>query len=101
MHFFEVLEIIRKRPGMYVGSPNSLRSLMSLVNGYALGRAECKLPLTGADDMDEFEKWVEKRYAYTGTMGVCNLLIEQSGADEKAFDLYFELFDLYRSQSKP
>ena len=84
----------------------SIRRLRSFLAGYEAGVGYQaggnwdQMKLTGAEDMGYFNAWVAKRLNYSESgSGWCNMILSKAGADDKAFDLFFELLDTYRSEN--
>jgi hypothetical protein len=98
---FEVLEKIRKSPGMYVGR-SSVSDLFMFLTGFEFARSEQGIELTDAEEAfwDEFQPWLQNR------LGIASLtswakLIMLSCHDEKAgFELFFRLLDEFKQRNQ-
>src|SRR4051812_18182332 len=85
MEVFEVLEMIRKRPNLYLDGEKSLQILYTFLNGYERGivsRGET-LSLLGA--LRPFNDWVAKQLGFTGSARGWHNMMAKTDSDEKAF----------------
>jgi hypothetical protein len=97
MHIFSLLETIEDRPGFYLDGGNSLRGLMSFLNGYQSGAASGGDQLEGMREMHEFQKWLVMELSFESTTGgTCNMILARADSDEKAYELFFRLLRKYR-----
>lgn len=91
-----IIETIRKRPGMYLGS-NSITALFHFLNGYVKAEKEHDVywrremfPL----DFEYMSEFTNVRLNYSGNMGWCHhILVYCEGDEEKALNKFFELYD--------
>ncbi len=74
-NFYELLQKIKKRPAIYLGS-NSIFSLQAFLDGYYLARRELGVPLTEQElEFQEFLKWIRGKFqAETGQLWASILL---------------------------
>jgi len=95
MDAYELVEIIRKKPGFYLHSGKSLRQLHSLLIGYEIGAKQgiCS-------DLRPFNRWLAKQFGLSEASGWCNKVITRAGSDEAAFDLFFELLDRFKNETR-
>jgi hypothetical protein len=97
MHVFDLCDRIREKPSIFLDGDKSLRRLRSFLTGYEAGSNG--VGLAGAEDLRMFNLWVAEQLGFSeSTSGWCNMVGLKAGSDEKAFDLFFELLDKYRSQ---
>lgn len=93
------IDIIRKRPGMYLGSL-TLTPLFYFLHGYDFARRDlsCEyfhsfLPL----DFRFFSEYTCLYYHRRDSAGWCNHILEYCGGDEeKALSEFFEIFDKFK-----
>ncbi len=93
-NFVEIMEGIRKRPGMYTGE-KSLRKLSWYLEGYTFCRNE--MDEEEFTFIEEFQEFVEKKYR----MDEYNIdftksyvdIISLFYGDYRAVDKFFELYD--------
>lgn len=99
-HIHQLIDKIRRRPGMYIGS-NSLTGLECFLNGYI-----CALYETDSTDEDLlplpfglFHEYVACKYGYyESTSGWKNMILDQTGQDERrGLDLFFEIYGEFRT----
>jgi hypothetical protein len=93
MDIYELVEVVRKKPGFYLHG-RSLRQLNSLLIGYEIGAKQgiCS-------DFRPFNSWLAKRFDLPEAAGWCNMVVECAGSDEAAFDLFFELLDRFKKET--
>lgn len=87
--FLELLNLIRPRPGLYLGA-RSITRLRCFLDGFSAGYSYPKMqPL-----IPDFQDFIEKKYSEIRTISWNNILLEASGNDEeKALELFFREFD--------
>lgn len=96
MSIQDCVEIIRKRPGMYLEG-NSITALWHFLNGYSMARRECGcefstqlLPL----DFKYMNEFVKTKLAKSNNLGWCHNLLDSHNGDEvAALNHFFELYD--------
>src|SRR6266576_3801595 len=94
MDAYELVEIVRKKPGFYLYG-QSLRQLHSLLIGYEIG---AKQGICG--DFRPFNMWLAKQFDLPEASGWCNKIVARAGSNEAAFDLFFELLDKFRKETR-
>jgi hypothetical protein len=94
MDAYELVEIIRKKPGFYMHGGKSLRQLQAIIIGYEMGARQGI-----SSDFRPFNRWLAQKYGLPEPSGWCNMVISQAGSDEKAFDLFYELLDDFKRVS--
>jgi len=98
MDVLELFEQIRRKPGIYLDGDKSLKRLRSFLVGYECGAATTARELTDHLHFHEFHDWIAKRLGYTSSSsGWCNMILEKSGSDEKAYEMFFELLDEFKT----
>jgi len=99
MDVFQLLDVVRKDPGAYLGDRKSLRMLWAFLMGYEVGITTCGKPAIFSD-FHPFNKWVAKELGFAEpTSGWRNMVAARSDSDEKAFDRFFELLDRYKRET--
>jgi hypothetical protein len=98
---FQLLDLIRKRPGIFLDGDLSIKRIRSFLVGYEAGLGSQRLALRDYRLFDRFKPWVAAQLGYTAsTKGWCNMILETCGNDEtKAYDRFFELVDQFRTNS--
>ena len=98
MNIYDLLDEIRRRPGMYIGDHSPTR-LRSFIFGYcfALSENESKEDLSESNFYG-FHDWVAIKYGYNeSTSGWCHMIEEQRKCPEEALWLFYQLLDEYRN----
>ena len=99
MSLYEKLDLVRLRPGMYLGT-NSVSKLFTFISGFrfALSYESPKLQSEGHLPFMYFNAYVAERYNCSGSMGWANILLEAcNGSEEEGLKLFFELLDEFRA----
>jgi len=89
----ELLERIRKGPGMYIGSPSILR-LAFFLRGYQMGLYEHD-PAHPDHFLTAFRDWLLTKFPGSSRSWEDNIRSQVMGIreDERAFDLFWKYFD--------
>jgi uncharacterized protein (DUF433 family) len=94
---YELIERIRPRPALYLGS-RSISRLDSFLTGYRCALDDLKV--NGTPSFWYFHDWVAMKLgAYASTAGWCHLLLESMDGDEdKALDRFFSYLDEFKQR---
>lgn len=101
MSVYDLIETVRVRPGMYLGS-NSVTALMHFINGYRFAELEAAAkseehakPTLFPLDFWYFHEFTKVKLGFSSSVaGWRNLILETCGGDEKkALEMFFTLFD--------
>ena len=96
---YDLLEHIRKRPGLFIVEPSICR-LHSFLVGYTAGLGRVGFALREAEDFHRFHDWVARRLGYfESTSGWINMIRDKSASDEDAFRQFFALLTEFRKES--
>ncbi len=97
--FYDLLESLRKRPGMYLGSA-SITLLEAFLNGYGTFHEQIDY---GNPSFEGFNDFVGKFYGKYTTAGWKNLILsDHYGNESEALDRFFVLLDEFKeSATKP
>ncbi|MCF4966744.1 hypothetical protein [Nostoc sp. CMAA1605] len=93
---FELLEKIKSKPGLYLGSA-SISNLRMFIQGYRFARSEVGITNTEAesDFYKNFQPWLQNRLSIR-TVNAWDKIILLTCIDEKAgFDYFFQLLSLF------
>ena len=89
----EILGLIKRRPRFYLEA-QSLEMLRTFLAGYEMGSRK---PVLGS--MREFSIWIAGELGYSGySGGWCHMISKRAESAEKAFDMFFELYDKWRGE---
>jgi hypothetical protein len=95
---YDVLDAIRKRPGMYIAEP-SINRLHAFLVGYTAGLGRVRFALRGEGDFHRFHDWVAGRLGFgSSTSGWCNMIRSKSVSEADAFDRFYALLDEFRKE---
>ena len=96
---FELIELIKKRPGLYIGN-NNITSMQNFLDGYDFA---CLLNEIEHNNVYPlfwyFHEWTKEKYNWTSsTAGWKNIILQENGNDEiKSLEVFFELIDEFRT----
>jgi hypothetical protein len=97
-YFFGLLQRIKERPGMYLGSP-SITRLRSFLDGYGMARAELCLPDSEEEqELEGFLEWIQERYKITSNHGWDRIILFFSADEKDAFDKFFNLVEEFLAE---
>lgn len=97
-YLYELLDKIKKRPGMFLGTPSIIR-LNMLLTGYSLARLELGLEETKEEqEFSRFQEWIEEKYQSKSTEGWDTLILKNSENEKDAFRQFFVLYDKFKTQ---
>jgi hypothetical protein len=97
------LELVRTRPGMWIGKA-SIRSLWHMFHGIWFAEDLYGIPddaRWGGFDFDAFEAWVDKTYNVQ-RLSACSFPLAAmiAGSDDHGFSLWFEWYDRFRAEQR-
>lgn len=99
MDLFQIINKIKKRPGMYLGS-NSITALSHFLNGYQTAYHDLEIYWNGwlfPLDFKYMSEFTNIRLKYDNTMGWFNNILNFCDGDEKtALYKFFDLYDEFR-----
>ena len=96
---YDLLDWIRKRPGLYIAEP-SLNRLHAFLAGYTAGLGRAGFTLRDTVDFHRFQDWVANRLGYAeSTSGWCNMIRNKSASETEAFQAFFSLLDEFRKET--
>jgi hypothetical protein len=99
-YFFDLLQRIKQRPGMYWGKC-SITRLRAFLDGYETARAELGFPDTEQQQqLDGFQEWIQERYQITSTHGWDSIILFFSVDEKDALDKLFKLLEEFLYQAK-
>ena len=96
---YEILDNLRKRPAMYLGSNKSKKSFTALIaflSGLQFSRLEFTKMYDGNPPFSEFSRWIPRKINGMSSQIPWEWMIENWG-NEQSFDKFFELLDEYRN----
>ena len=96
---YDMLDVVCKRPGMYITEP-SINRLHAFLVGYTAGLSRVGFALRDEDDFHRFHDWVARRLGFGGsTSGWCNMIRDKSASEADAFQRFFVLLEEFRKES--
>ena len=99
-YFFDLLQRIKQRPGMYLGKC-SITRLRAFLDGYETARAELGFPDTEQQQqLDGFQEWIQERYQITSTHGWDSIILFFSVDEKDALDKFFKLLEEFLYQAE-
>jgi hypothetical protein len=96
-YFYELLQRIKQRPGMYLGKC-SITRLRMLLDGYGMARCELGMPQTKQEkEFNGFQDWIQERYKITSSHGWDSIILFYCADERDALEKFFELFEQFRN----
>lgn len=87
-YFFNLLQRIKERPGMYLGKRSIIR-LRMLLDGYGMARMELGLPRTEQESkFDRFQEWIQAKFNITSSQGWDSIILFYSVDERDAFEKF-------------
>ena len=82
---YDVLDVVRKSPGIYIAEP-SINRLHAFLVGYTAGLGRVGFTLRDEDNFHRFHDWVARRLGFGGsTSGWCNMIRDKSTSEADQF----------------
>jgi hypothetical protein len=99
---FEVIDEIRKRPGLYVGGDENqrvmqLQNLEQLLFGYSLALRQHRIEEPVADFIRQFGEYLRDTKGWSASCGPVAAIIEHARSDSEAWELFWTLIDEFRA----
>jgi hypothetical protein len=99
-YFFDLLQRMKQRPGMYLGKC-SITRLRAFLDGYETDRAELGFAHTEQQQqLDGFQEWIQERYQITSTHGWDSIILFFSVDEKDALDKFFKVLEEFLYQAK-
>jgi hypothetical protein len=98
---FDLLEKIKAKPGLYIGT-TSIAALRMFIVGYGFARSELGVTNTDveSDFYQNFQPWLQNRLSIR-TVNAWDKIILLTCIDEKAaFDYFFQLLEEFLQRDK-
>lgn len=95
MDLYELFELIKKRPGLYIGHV-SIKNFYAFLGGYFFARMDLDIPHTEqALEFYGFQDWIQEKYNITGCYSWADIILLNSEDDKAAFCKFFDLLEEY------
>ena len=97
---YELLERLKKRPGMFLGT-SSITKLDMLLRGYNLARREVGIPPSEQErEFVGFQSWVQEKYGIKSGQSWAKIILFYSIDEQEALWKFFEIFEEYLNRDK-
>ncbi len=99
--FFEILEKIKTKPVMYIGSP-SVNDLFHFLVGFKTALRELGIQATD-EEMDfyrEFQPWVQKKYHVSTSNSWAKIIMLHCGSEQEGLNVFYKLLEEFQSRDK-
>ena len=100
--FYQRLQKIKEKPGLYLGYP-SVSDLFIFLGGYRRACQDMGLTLSDEErEFHEFQPWLQKRFRLSTSASWAKIILLYSSDETHAFEMFFELLeDFLNSRSQP
>lgn len=98
-NIYELINLIREKPGMYIGDPK-ISTMSAFLNGYELTSMIHNIEgLNVFPPFWYFNEWAMRTYGWSqSTAGWANIILEENDRDEeKALLVFFDLIDEFKT----
>jgi hypothetical protein len=94
---YDLLDVVRRRPGMYIGEP-SILALQTFLSGFFLALRSVGADIgDGSPPYQDFHDWIAARHGLReSTSGWARILLSAAGSEETALDRFFTELDEFR-----
>lgn len=97
-NLYELIERLKKRPGMYLGKASIIR-FKSFLDGYVGARNDFGFPLTQDEQkFNQFQEWIQERFKITSSHSWADIILFYSQDERDALKQFFELFEEFRNR---
>lgn len=99
--FFDILQKIKAKPGMYIGHA-SVSDLFMFLVGYKTALRELKIEST-EDEMDfyrEFQPWLQQKYHVSTSNSWAKIIMLYCVNEKEGFESFFKLLDEFLARDK-
>ena len=94
-YFYEMLQRIKQRPGMFLGQC-SITRLRAFLDGYMGSRSDLGLPPTQQElEFNQFQEWVQTRFKISSSHGWDSIILFYSADERDSLNNFFELFEQF------
>jgi hypothetical protein len=96
---YDLLDHIRKRPGMYFHH-STLGALQNFLTGFSIGRSFSRGGRSEEPPFDNLSTWlgVHHNLRCAGAGGWYGAILDECGEGEKVFERFFDYLDAYRKR---
>jgi hypothetical protein len=99
-NFYELLDKIHQKPGVYISVP-SVTNLYMFLCGYAFSRQEQGLAVTLEEEtFDQFQVWVQQRFKVSASVSWAKVILLDSADERGGFEMFFELWNEFMDQQR-
>lgn len=89
--YYDLLQQIQKKPGLYIGGP-SISGLYMFLTGYQFARRQLSIPLSAQErEFREFQPWLQEKFGITTSQSWSQLILFHAIDEGDAFDRFFTL----------
>lgn len=97
---YELIDGIKRRPGMYLGT-NSITRLEMYLRGYNLARREVGIPPDEQErEFAGFQSWIQNKYEIKSGQSWGKIILFYSIDEPEALTKFFELFEQYLNRER-
>jgi hypothetical protein len=97
--FYDLLDRIKNRPGMYIGQA-SVSDLFMFLSGYRCSLREQGVQLSEQErEFHHFQPWLQKKFNVSTSASWAKMILLFTGDEQLGFKTFFELLEEFRHQS--
>ena len=98
-NYYDLLEQIHRKPGLYIGTP-SISNLYMFLIGYNFSRRQLSIPLTEEERaFREFQPWLQERLKLKTSKSWSQIVLSHSADERDAFERFFTFLEEFVQQT--
>ena len=97
-NLYDLLEKIKQKPGMYIGSPN-INNLLMFLCGHQYACEAMELPESEQEmEFTQFQPWLQAKFGVNTSASWARIILLYSSDEADAFKNFFDLLAEFRNQ---
>ena len=99
-NLYDLLEKIKQKPGIYIGSPN-INNLLMFLCGHQYACEAMELPESEQEmEFTQFQPWLQAKFGVNTSASWARIILLYSSDEIDAFKNFFDLLAEFRNQQK-
>ncbi len=95
-NYQELLQQIKKKPGLYIGNA-SISNLYMFLTGYQFARRQLNIPTSIEEqEFQHFQPWLQEKFGVQTSQSWSQIILFYSANEQDAFERFFNLLHEFR-----